>query len=67
MHLAVQPAYLTTYNRNLTADINELVMLMLAKDPGRRPATMKDVAGRMQRIRFYIDPPEEPPPQEPRR
>jgi serine/threonine protein kinase len=67
MHLKVKPAYVTTYNRNLTEDINELVLLMLEKDPGRRPQTMRDVKAWLERIRLYREPPEEPPPEEPKR
>lgn len=67
MHLRVKPAYLTTYNRNLTDDINELVLLMLEKDPDRRPQTMQDVKARLERVILYKKPPVEPPPEEAQR
>ena len=67
MHLRQTPAFLTTYNRNLTEDINELVLLMLEKDPGRRPQAMSDVKARLERIILYKEPPVEPPPAEPER
>jgi serine/threonine protein kinase len=67
MHLRQKPAYLTTYNRNLTDDINELVLLMLEKDPNRRPQTMHDVMARLDRIVLYHDPPVEPQAEEARR
>ncbi len=67
MHLRLKPAYLTSYNRNLTDDLNELVLLMLEKDPGRRPQRMADVKARLERIRFYREPPVEPGPQEVKR
>lgn len=67
MHLRVVPAYVTSYDRNLTDDINELVMLMLEKDPARRPQSMRDVLAWLERIRLYREPPVEPPPEEPTR
>jgi serine/threonine-protein kinase len=67
MHLRVQPAFLTSYNRNLTPEINALVMQMLEKDPGRRPQTVADVKARLERIDIHVEPPVEPPAEGPRR
>ena len=67
MHLRIKPAFVTSYNRNLTDDINELVLLMLEKDPGRRPQTMADVKARLERVIFHREPPVERPPEEPER
>ena len=60
MHLRVKPAFITSYNRNLTDDINELVLLMLEKDPDRRPQSMQDVKARLSRIILFKETPVEP-------
>ncbi|MFC1806343.1 serine/threonine-protein kinase [Planctomycetota bacterium] len=67
MHLRVKPAYLTTYNKMLSSEINEFVLQMLEKDPGRRPQTMIDVKARLEKIKFYLKPPVEPGPEEVKR
>jgi len=67
MHLHQPPPWPWTYDKNLTRDINELILAMLAKDPDRRPQSMLDIHTRLQRIRLYENPPVEPPPEEPRR
>ena len=64
MHLRQQPAFLTAYKKNLTDDINELVLLMLEKNPDLRPQTMLDVRARLERTEIYREPPAEPKPQE---
>jgi serine/threonine protein kinase len=58
MHLYQQPPWPCTYNKNLTPEINELVLAMLAKNPDRRPQSMADVLARLRRIDIYVEPPE---------
>jgi len=58
MHLNQQPPWPWTYNKNLTREINDLVLMMLAKDPNRRPQDMAEVYARLRRIKIYVDPPE---------
>jgi len=53
MHLKQVPPWPWTFNKNLTHDINDLILAMLAKDPGHRPQTMEDIAARLKRIRIY--------------
>jgi len=60
MHLRDPPPWPWTYNKNLTREINDLVLAMLAKDPGRRPQSMADIVTRLRRIRIYERPPVEP-------
>jgi len=59
MHLRQTPAYLTGYNKNLTDDINALVLLMLEKDPDRRPQSMAEVKARLEAIDLYLEEPKE--------
>ncbi len=59
MHLREPPPWPWTFNRNLTREINDLIVAMLSKDPGRRPQTMLDVLTRLKRVRIFEKPPEE--------
>jgi serine/threonine protein kinase len=60
MHLRSTAPYLRTYNKNLTEDIDELVLRMLEKDPGKRPQNMADILIRLKRIPIYHKPPTPP-------
>jgi serine/threonine protein kinase len=54
-HLSEQPVFMRTHNRNLTADIDNLVLQMLAKKPDSRPESMEDVIARVERIKVFAD------------
>lgn len=58
MHLREPPPWPWTFNKNLTREINDLVVAMLEKSPSRRPQSMLDVLARLKRIRVYEKPPE---------
>jgi len=60
MHLHDPAPWPWTFNRNVTRDVNDLVVAMLQKDPGRRPQSMADVLARLKRIRIFEKPPTEP-------
>jgi serine/threonine protein kinase len=64
MHLHQPPPWPWTYNKNLTREVNDFVLAMLEKDPGRRPQTMLDVATRLKRIRIFEKAPAEEAPAE---
>ncbi len=59
MHLQQIPPWPWTFNKNLTRDVNDLIIAMLAKDPGLRPRSMDEIIGRIKRIRIYEKPPAE--------
>ncbi|MFP4056424.1 MAG: serine/threonine protein kinase [Candidatus Brocadiia bacterium] len=59
MHLRDAPPWPWTYNKNLTREINDLVLAMLAKSPERRPQSMADVYARIKRVAIYKEPPQE--------
>jgi serine/threonine protein kinase len=65
LHLHRRPPLMRTYNKNLTGEIDELVLRMLEKDPGRRPQDIADVAARLDRIQIFIEPPAPPTPEGP--
>ncbi|NQT85301.1 serine/threonine protein kinase [bacterium] len=67
MHLHMQPPWPWTYNKNLTREINDLVLAMLAKDPDRRPQNMADVYARLRKTEIYVDPPGAAPAKEHKR
>ena len=64
MHLHQQPTAPRIYNKNLTPEIEALILRMLEKDPGRRPQNMNEVAVRLERTPIFVEPPTKPPPQE---
>ena len=59
MHLRQPPPWPFTFNRNITKDINDLIIAMLEKDPDRRPQSMYDVLSRLKRLRVFEKPPAE--------
>jgi serine/threonine protein kinase len=59
MHLRQPPPWPWTFNKNLTREINDLIVAMLEKRPERRPQSMADVYARLKRIRIYEKPPAE--------
>ena len=59
MHLSRVPPWPWTFNKNITREINDLILSMLEKDPGRRPQSMDDVLARLKRVRVYENPPSE--------
>jgi serine/threonine protein kinase len=56
-HLAERPAPLTTHNKGVTAEFNDLVLSMIQKRPADRPASFQDVLTRLARIRVFKDDP----------
>ncbi|MBM4031408.1 MAG: serine/threonine protein kinase [Planctomycetes bacterium] len=58
MHLRQPPPWPWTFNKNLTREINDLVVAMLDKNPDRRPQSMADVLMRLKRLRVFEKPPE---------
>ncbi len=58
MHLREPAPWPYTFNKNLTREINDLVISMLEKKPSRRPQSMRDILARLKRIRVYEKPPE---------
>jgi len=64
MHLRHPPPWPLTFNKNLTQAMNQLVLAMLEKDPGRRPQTMDDVAAKLRRVAIFEKPPAEEPAEE---
>jgi serine/threonine protein kinase len=66
MHLRSRPPMLRTYNKNVSERIDDLVLRMLEKDPGKRPQSMADVIMRLKRIPIFLEPPTPPEPQEAR-
>ena len=64
MHLREPPPWPVTFNKNLSTAMNQLILRMLEKDPGRRPQTMEDVAARLRRIAVFDKPPADQPAEE---
>jgi len=64
MHLREPPPWPVTFNKSLSMAMNQLILRMLEKDPGRRPQTMEDVAARLRRIAVYDKPPADQPAEE---
>jgi serine/threonine protein kinase len=57
LHLTQPPPWPATYKKNLTREINDLILAMLAKNPGHRPQSMEEIAARLKRIKIYEKPP----------
>jgi len=51
-HVSAAVPAVDTLNRNATADATKLLKQLLAKQPGDRPASMKDVLARLKAIRL---------------
>ncbi|HUT32072.1 MAG TPA: serine/threonine-protein kinase [Planctomycetota bacterium] len=58
MHLRDPAPWPWTFNKNLTRDINDLVVAMLQKDPARRPQSMGEILARLRRMQIHEKPPE---------
>jgi len=58
MHLRDPAPWPWTFNKNLTRDINDLIVAMLQKNPDRRPQGMAEVLSQLKRIAIYEKPPE---------
>jgi eukaryotic-like serine/threonine-protein kinase len=52
-HIAEKPVSPQTHNPDLTNEISELILQMLAKKPEQRPRDFQQVLGRLQSIRVY--------------
>ncbi|HPD14282.1 MAG TPA: serine/threonine-protein kinase [Planctomycetota bacterium] len=59
MHLREPAPWPWTFNKNLTREINDLIVAMLQKSPDRRPSSMFEVLTRLKRLNVYEKPPEE--------
>lgn len=52
-HLNTAPPPLTLRNKRITSEANSLVLQMLSKKPGDRPASASEVCDRLQEISIY--------------
>ncbi len=52
-HLSEQPAFMRTYNHDLSPQIDELVLQMLSKRREHRPADMGEILRRLEGIRIF--------------
>ncbi len=59
-HLKTKPPDLTLVDKNITPEFAAFVKRMMAKDPGERPATMKDVEMELRAQRIFYHPPQMP-------
>jgi hypothetical protein len=50
LHREAKPADVRSVRRDVPETVAELVHAMLAKDPLRRPATARELAGRLVRL-----------------
>jgi len=53
MHLTQPPAFMRTYNRNVSLKMDQFVLEMLAKKRDRRPSDIEDVIRRMKSIEVF--------------
>jgi serine/threonine protein kinase len=53
MHLSEQPIFMRSHNRDLTPDVDSLVLDMLAKKPENRPESMEEVIRRVKAIKVF--------------
>jgi serine/threonine protein kinase len=59
-HLKVKPPDLTVIDKNITPEFAAFVKRLMSKDPGDRPATMKDVQMELRTLRLFYAPPKPP-------
>jgi len=53
MHLTMRPSSMRIYCKDLTEDIDKLILQMLEKDPARRPPDMASIIGRLERMEIF--------------
>ncbi|MFO7904759.1 MAG: serine/threonine protein kinase [Planctomycetota bacterium] len=63
-HLHAAVPVLSSVNRNVTPDFSDLVAMMMAKDPGNRPATMDNFIAHFRGVRVFRSTPKPPAGQE---
>jgi serine/threonine protein kinase len=52
-HLVEQAPYLRTFRRDLSQQMDELVLEMLSKKPDQRPETVSEIIGRLKAIQVF--------------
>jgi serine/threonine protein kinase len=57
-HIETAPTPLSTQDRNITPEFNDIVMKMLKKKPGDRPKSMHEVMSVVARARIFKDDPD---------
>jgi eukaryotic-like serine/threonine-protein kinase len=62
-HLTTKPQPLTVFDKNITPEFTKYVLSMMAKDPGERPATMKDVMMEIKAAKIFYNKPQPPAPE----
>ncbi len=60
-HLHAAIPMLSGANKNVTPDFSDLVAMMMAKDPGQRPATMDEFLRHYRSLRVFRSTPKPPP------
>jgi serine/threonine protein kinase len=59
-HLKSKPPDLTVVNKNITPEFSNFVKNTMAKEPGDRPQSMKDVEMELRAQRIFYQPPQAP-------
>ena len=52
-HLSERPLPLTSHNKDITAEFNDLILKMLSKKPTDRPASLREFLSKFGRTRIY--------------
>ncbi len=52
-HISEKPLPLTAYNKAVTPEFNDLVLKMISKKAGDRPASLRELLSKFSRIRIY--------------
>ncbi len=52
-HIKEKPLPLTAHNKEITAEFNDLVLMMLEKRPDKRPESLREFLSKFARVRIY--------------